>query len=232
MYGLVAIIVLCLLVWGVWASADVGSNVYVKSLCKGDKKDKVVSLTFDDGPCERMTPAVLDILKKYHIRATFFLVGSKVEKNPDLVRRMIEEGHLIGNHTYLHQGTFPLGSQEAVKKEIALCNEVLFSVTGLRPKCFRPPFGVTNPMIGKAVKALGLQTIGWSIRSMDTVASISREDICARVKERLHPGAIVLLHDRCADADKLLERLIVEIQEQGYGFISLDEMLKIDVYEN
>lgn len=231
MYWVIIILVFALILFLVWASADVGSNIYLKALCKGDGAQRVVSLTFDDGPDEQMTPLVLDVLKQYNIKATFFLVGSKVDNNPDIVRRIVAEGHIVANHTYSHSGLFPLSSKREVKQELERCNTAIKRSTGLSPKLFRPPFGVTNPIIGAVIKSLNLKTIGWSIRSLDTMADKSRSIICQRVKERLHPGAIILLHDRCDKADELLKEIIQTTLKNNYNFISVDKMLKINPYE-
>ena len=229
MFGIVIILFIALTLFLVWASADVGSNIYLKTVCKGDSGQRVVALTFDDGPDELMTPKVLDVLNKYNIKATFFLVGIKVDKHPDIVRRIVSEGHIVANHTYSHSGLFPLSSEQKVKQELLMCKKSV----GLSPKLFRPPFGVTNPLIGRGVNSLGFQTIGWSVRSLDTVDSKSRNEICQRVKARLHPDAIILLHDRCKQADELLEKIIHTTLENNYSFVSLEEMLKIDnIYED
>lgn len=232
MYWVIIILAIALTLFLVWASADVGSNVYLKSVCKGAVKDKVVTLTFDDGPDELMTPKVLDVLKRYDIKAVFFLIGEKVDKNPDIVRRIVEEGHIVANHTYSHSGLFPLSGKGKVMQELQKCGESIKNAIGRYPLLFRPPFGVTNPIIGRAVNAQGLKTIGWSIRSLDTVDGKTRAEILRKVETKLHPGAIILLHDRCAKSDELLESIIESALNRNYSFIPLDKMLKIDVYEN
>lgn len=217
----------------VWASADVGSNIYVKSLCRGAGDERVAALTFDDGPDAEMTPEVLAVLRRYGIRATFFLVGEKVDRYPEIVRQIVAEGHTVANHTYSHRGVFPLQNGRRVRQELVRCNDAIARATGLTPRQFRPPFGVTNPIIGRAVEALGLTTIGWSIRSLDTVERRSVERICRTVEANLHNGAIILLHDRCARSAELLDRVIRIATERGYRFVALEEMLKIeDIYEN
>ena len=222
---------LALIAFMVWASADIGSNIYLKSVCNGDKKEKRLVLTFDDGPDETMTPRVLDVLKQHNIKATFFLIGEKVDRSPSIVKRIVDEGHIVANHTYSHGGTFPLSSYAKVKDELQRCSDSIYEAVGLRVALFRPPFGVTNPIIGKSVRQLGFKTIGWSIRSLDTVGK-SRDLVAEKVIRQLHPGAIILLHDRCENADILLEKIISSSIEKGYEFVSLHEMLKLKVYED
>lgn len=232
MYWVALILVFALVSFLVWASADVGSNIYLKTMCKGDCKQRVVALTFDDGPDEQMTPKVLDVLKQHNVKATFFLIGAKVDKHPDIVRRIVAEGHIVANHTYSHSVLFPLSTEQTVKLQLQMCNTSIKNAVCLSPMLFRPPFGVTNPKISRGATALGLKTIGWSVRSLDTMDSKSRSEICQRVQDRLHPGAIILLHDRCDKADELLKEIIQTTLENNYGFISLDKMLKIKIYED
>ncbi len=215
----------------VWASADVGSNIYVKAHCKGTNRDRCVALTFDDGPDAENTAKVLNVLKRHNIRATFFLIGKNVDEHTALAARMVEEGHIVANHTYTHSSKFPLGSRAKVEQEITQCSEAIYSATGLRPQLFRPPFGVTTPNIGKASRGLRQEVIGWSIRSYDTMSRPTRESVVKGVMKKIHPGAIILLHDRCDGAEVLLERLITECTQRGYRFVALDELLNIQVYE-
>lgn len=232
MCWIIVISLLVITLFLVWASADISSNIYVKTICKGNSEDQVAALTFDDGPDEVMTERVLDVLKRHNIKATFFLIGEKVDKFPHIVRSMVEEGHTVANHTYSHKATFPMSSAENVKQELQKCNDAIYKATGLRTKLFRPPFGVTNPIIGKVLKRSDYKTIGWSIRSLDTINDKSRNDVADKVIGKLHRGAIILLHDRCNDADVLLETIIASAIEKKYTFVPLDELLKIDAYEN
>lgn len=232
MYWIIVIVLVSMLLFVVWVSTDLGCNIDLKVLCKGKTKEPVVALTFDDGPDEKMTMRVLEVLKRYDVKATFFLVGSKVQKYPQIVKSIVSEGHTVANHTYSHKNSFPLSSLGRVNKELQMCNDAISEIVDKRVKLFRPPFGVTNPIIGRAVRRVGFNAIGWSIRSFDTFASYSRDSICRRVLRKLHPGAIILLHDRCPEADVLLEKLIPAILERGYRFVSLSEMLDIDVYED
>lgn len=171
-------IVLSITVFMVWASASIRSGVYVRAFC-GEKTDrKVVYLTFDDGPHPPETERVLDVLRERGARATFFLIGSKVSGNEAVLRRMLEEGHALGLHTYSHAGTFPLLSFDKMLADVNEGKRAVESVAGKKISLFRPPFGVTNPTIAKVIWTLGLQTVGWDVRSFDTMFCKSSEHSC------------------------------------------------------
>lgn len=228
----VLIVIAVIVFFLVWASADIGSGVYLKTLCRKQTERPVVALTFDDGPDAIMTPRVLDVLNRHGVKAAFFLVGEKARKYPDLVRRIVDDGHIIGNHTYTHSAIFPLSGRQSVQKDIADTQQAVESITGIKMRLFRPPFGVTNPVIGDAVRYFGMQTIGWSVRSLDTMEKRDRIDVCNRIKRKLHNGAVILLHDRCKDADILLEHLLEEIRTCNMQVVILDKLFEIDGYEN
>lgn len=171
-------IVLSILVFMVWASASIRSGVYVRAFCREKTDRKVVYLTFDDGPHPSETERVLDVLRERGARATFFLIGSKVSGNEAVLRRMLEEGHALGLHTYSHAGTFPLLSFDKMLADVNEGKRAVESVAGKKISLFRPPFGVTNPTIAKVVRTLGLQTVGWYVRSFDTMFCKSSEHSC------------------------------------------------------
>lgn len=174
----ILVIVLSITVFMVWASASIRSGVYVRAFC-GEKTDrKVVYLTFDDGPHPPETERVLDVLRERGARATFFLIGSKVSGNEAVLRRMLEEGHALGLHTYSHAGTFPLLSFDKMLADVNEGKRSVESVAGKKISLFRPPFGVTNPTISKVVRTLGLQTVGWDVRSFDTMFCKSSGHSC------------------------------------------------------
>ena len=225
---LTALLAAGLLVWG---SASVRASFYLSMRCRAEGAGHRVALTFDDGPDHERTPAVLDLLAQRGVRATFFLVGERAETHPELVRRMVAEGHVVGNHSHTHAGLFPLSSLRNTEEELRRTTESLTRITGLRPRLFRPPFGVTNPTIARAVRRLGLVPVGWSIRSLDTV-SRDPERVATRILRRLHPGAVILLHDRCAGSDRLLDRLLDGLQKRGYEPTTIPELFDIEAYEN
>lgn len=171
-------IVLSIIVFMVWASASIRSGVYVRAFCREKTDRKVVYLTFDDGPHPPETERVLDVLRERGARATFFLIGSKVSGNEAVLRRMLEEGHALGLHTYSHAGTFPLLSFDKMLADVNEGKRAVESVAGKKISLFRPPFGVTNPTIAKVVRTLGLHTVGWDVRSFDTMFCKSSEHSC------------------------------------------------------
>lgn len=171
-------IVLSITVFMVWASASIRSGVYVRAFCREKTDRKVVYLTFDDGPHPPETERVLDVLRERGARATFFLIGSKVSGNEAVLRRMLEEGHALGLHTYSHAGTFPLLSFDKMLADVNEGKRAVESAAGKKISLFRPPFGVTNPTIAKVIRTLGLQTVGWDVRSFDTMFCKSSEHSC------------------------------------------------------
>jgi peptidoglycan/xylan/chitin deacetylase (PgdA/CDA1 family) len=178
-----------------------------------------VALTFDDGPAA-YTSAVLDILKTEQVPATFFLIGKNIYGNESIVARMHHEGHTIGNHSFHHGFNFDWQSASRMEQEIISTNAAIQQITGQPVKLFRPPYGVTNPNPSRALRKTGLKSIGWSIRSMDTVVQ-SDLRLIAKIMRSLKDGDIILLHDRCAITAKILPQLIQAIKAKGFRFIAL-----------
>ena len=152
---IIAAAVLLAAVLLVRGSASVRASWYLRMRCRARRAGRRVALTFDDGPDPQRTPAVLDLLARQGVRATFFVVGARAEAHPELVRRMATEGHVVGNHSYTHSWRFPLRSLGRTMEELCRTGEVLHRITGRQPRLFRPPFGVTNPTIAQAVRRLG-----------------------------------------------------------------------------
>ena len=230
MAWVIVILLLGVLAALVWASADIGSGVYLKALCRVESADKVVALTFDDGPDEDSTPRVLDLLKRYDVRATFFVVGEQARQNPELIHRMVAEGHTVAGHSYYHLPQSTLWSSQRYTEELFRCNDVVARLTGLRMRLYRPPFGVTNPPIARAVKNLGLIPVGWSVRSLDTITK-NRDRVVDRVMRGLRGGDVILLHDRLENSEELLEKLLTALRTQHYTTATVDELFKIEAYE-
>lgn len=227
---IIAAAVLLAAVLLVRGSASVRASWYLRMRCRARRAGRRVALTFDDGPDPQRTPAVLDLLARQGVRATFFVVGARAEAHPELVRRMVAEGHVVGNHSYTHSWRFPLRSLGRTMEELRRTGEVLHRITGRQPRLFRPPFGVTNPTIARAVRRLGLDPVGWNIRSLDTMGQ-SPERVAARILRRLHPGAVILLHDRCAGSERLVGLLVEGLRSRGLEPVTLPELFDIEAYE-
>lgn len=178
-----------------------------------------IALTFDDGPAEH-THTVLDILKTENVKATFFLIGKNIQGNETLVRRMMEEGHAIGSHSQNHGFHFDWQSSSKMIAEIEESNNAIAAITGEPVKLFRPPYGVTNPNLAKALRITGLKSIGWSVRSMDTVAK-DKDALLQKVIKKVKPRDIILLHDRCEITTLILPDLIKALKDKGYNFTTI-----------
>lgn len=220
-----AVVVLCLVAFLFYASFFIGSGIYVKALCKGKTDRKVVCLTFDDGPDADHTPEVLDVLKAYEVPATFFCIGRKARRYPQLLRRIVSEGHRVGNHSDSHSWRFPFYPYEKMKEDLA--DAALSLQTGGQVvTIFRPPFGVTNPTVARVVRELHYTIVGWNIRSFDT-AGEAEEKVFRRVVRRIRPGAVILLHDRMPGSAALLVRLLEYLKSINYQVIALDKMFPV-----
>jgi len=206
-----------------YASFDILWNVYVRAFCRKITEKKLVALTFDDGPHSVHTPRVLDVLKKYDVKATFFLIGKSIAVNEDILKRMHSEGHQTDNHSFSHKNSFPWFGVKKMAADMLQCEQAISRTTGYKTKWFRPPFGVTNPNVAKAVKMRGYKVAGWSIRSLDTVIS-DKNKIVRRIVSRLRPGAIVLMHDHLQETPFVLEQVIQQAKEKGYSFVSMEEL--------
>ena len=152
-----AVVYIWLLAMG---SVKICSGFYVNVFCRGGMTEKLVALTFDDGPDEKHTPVILEVLEKHQVPATFFIIGSIAEKREALLRQIIIKGHSIGNHSYSHAFLFDLFGTRKMEQDLLKADELIMRVTGKKPVLFRPPYGVTNPVLAKVVKKRGYKVIG------------------------------------------------------------------------
>ena len=203
---------------------------YSNVLSHGDRSKPLLALTFDDGPDPGSTPIVLDILKKHRIKAAFFIIGKKIAGNEALLQRISDEGHITGNHSWSHSFFWDFYSAGRMAEEIRQNILETKKITGKRMNLFRPPYGVINPMVAKAISKNGVKVVGWSFRSFDT-ASVSPESLLKKTTAGIRPGDILLFHDSSKLTAGILDKIIVSLQGRGFSFISLDEMFKLQTYE-
>jgi len=219
---------------GYWGTTEIASQFHMSTICQApNHPTKEIALTFDDGITNpAQTNAILDILKKYDAKATFFCIGKHLElpAQVETLQRLHQEGHLIGNHSYSHAYTFDFYSAPRIVQELQQADEKIASIIGQQPTYFRPPFGLTTPQIAKAVEQTGHQTIGWSVRSFDTMIT-DEQKLLKRVVDRLHNGAIVLFHDHLPQTSKVLPLFLEYLLNNGYRIKNIDQLLGLSPYK-
>lgn len=185
---------------------------FVRSIQKTSSGN--VLLTFDDGPDPEKTPVILEILKRHGAKAQFFLIGKKISGQEHLVRQMVEEGHLIGSHSYNHTPWIGFFGKSRAKDEIWQAHKALLDLEPEAGRWFRPPFGVTNPHIASALNELNLRSVAWSVRSFDTVRK-NPDKLAKKLIDQIKGSDIVLLHDTKAVTLEALEPLIVGLKKKN-----------------
>jgi len=192
---------------------------------KANTQEKIVALTFDDGPDPIDTPAVLDILKEKNVRATFFVLGKAAQENPDLLKRLVVEGHEIGNHSFTHDY-----QQRSLVKEIEQTDQAVFAATGHHTYFYRPPGGFLSKYQLDTIKKNGQMVALWSVDSKDW-RNPGVKQIVDNVMKNVFPGAIILMHDggyKRTQTVKALGPIIDALREQGYRLATLSELKTVD----
>ena len=193
----------------------------------GDTGEMVLYLTFDAGYENGSTAKILDALQKHQVPAAFFLVGNYLEKNADLVRRMVEEGHVVANHTMHHYDMIRLTDKASFEKELTDLEELYHQVTGQQmPKYYRPPQGIYSEENLAMAKEMGYKTVFWSLAYVDwnNDSQPTKEQAFAKLLPRTHNGAVVLLHSTSATNAQILDELLSKWEEAGYRFATLEEL--------
>ena len=192
------------------------------------KDDKVVSLSFDAAWGNEDTQQLIDILGKYNIKATFFVVGEWVDKYPESVKALFDAGHEIMNHSNDHKYFSKMSAAEIIQ-DINLCNDKIEAVTGVRPTLFRPPYGDYNDNVVSTVNSIGMYPIQWDVDSLDW-KDLSAQDIQSRVLKRVQPGSIVLFHNAAKNTPAALGGIIEGLIAQGYSFLPISQLIYTDNY--
>jgi peptidoglycan/xylan/chitin deacetylase (PgdA/CDA1 family) len=227
---LLAFLLLLPLGLGAYAARTPSSQVFGDIVTHGSGAEKVVALTYDDGPNEPYTGQILDVLRDEGVHATFFVVGMNAERAPATVRRIVAERHDLGNHSYAHRKRDTL--LDLRYTDAAKTNAILAGITGIVPRLYRAPNGFHTPWSMRAVGSRGLRVIGWDVESNDWDEP-GAETIVMRTMQRVHPGAIILLHDgdntrQGTDRGQQVaatRMLIDALKGQGYRFVTVSELL-------
>ncbi|MCI9414732.1 MAG: delta-lactam-biosynthetic de-N-acetylase [Clostridiales bacterium] len=194
----------------------------------GNTDKKVIYLTFDAGYENGYTPAILDTLKAHNVKAAFFVVGNYIETSPDLVKRMVEDGHIVGNHTYHHPDMSKISDKDSFVKEVQSLEALFKETTGKdMPKYYRPPQGKYSESNLKMASELGYKTMFWSLAYVDWYVDKqpTREQAFDKLLPRIHPGAVVLLHSTSKTNSEILDELLTKWEAEGYTFGTLDELV-------
>lgn len=202
-------------------------------LYKADTNKKIIALTFDDGPDERFTPRILNVLQKHNVKATFFFLGTRVNKYPDIAKKVHEDGHVIGNHTYWHPELTKTGVKNMVW-EIEKNEKEIQIALRIKTKLFRAPYGALTEDHVKKLGELGYRGIGWSIDTEDW-QNLTSEEIKQNIMDQLHPGAIVLMHSAghwtqdLSGTVEALDEVVPYLKKKGYTFVTIPNMLSTNM---
>lgn len=207
----------------------IGSNFFIKVICSATTDKKQIAISFDDGPAISFTPEILQVLKAHNIKAAFFCIGNRIVGNENLLTQLHKEEHIIGNHSYSHHFWFDLFSAKKVISDLQMMDKVTKDMIGVQPKLFRPPYGVLNPNIKKAIIKGNYIPIGWSVRSFDTVINDDKK-LLNKISSSLKPGAIFLFHDTSKITLSVLPLFIQYVKENDYEIVRLDKMLNLQPY--
>jgi len=230
------LLLVAVLVAAIFVFFDQAIIVRKDTIFKINTSEKVVAITFDDGPSLQWTPKILDELKKADVKATFFMIGKHVEKYPEIARRVAAEGHEIGNHSYDHHGIF-FYSPEEIDNKIRYAERVIRDITGVTAVYFRPPKAWINNAEKQQVKSMGYRVVLWTLNSKDWV-TFDDKYIIKHVLRHIQPGDIILFHDSGGvfgtengdrhETVRTLPRLFEELKNMGYRCVTISELLRFN----
>jgi len=231
------VLIIVLIVYGYFIPT---SPVFGKVYYKANPAEKVIALTFDDGPNEPYTSEILDILASQNVKATFFVIGKNVVLYPETAKRIVAEGHVLGNHSYSHNANHALTQNSS--KDLTLAQSVVFNTTGVKPHLYRPPHGKKTPWELQQVRKEGLIEVTWSVSASELNAH-SPVAVAQEIVSKADPGEIILLHDgygtlhNSSKSDKsltvkALPLIIEQLQAKGYRFVTVPELLNVPAYNN
>ena len=208
------------------------SQLYGRTFIGLEPSSRLLALTYDDGPNDPYTWRVLDVLQRYKVKATFFLIGQFVQQQPQIARALVEAGHAIGNHTWSHPNLIFTSAAET-RRQLERARQAILTATGVDTKLFRPPFGGRRPASLRTVRKLGFQPIMWNVTCYDWKAK-SAEEIVGHATRQIRGGNVILLHDgshvrMSVDRSRTVEatgRIISRYQAEGYEFVTIPQMIE------
>jgi peptidoglycan-N-acetylglucosamine deacetylase len=209
----------------IYGSSKINSNFYINAYCKGETTEKIIAITFDDGPHPEFTWQILKILEEFNAPATFFVIGKNISGNENIIKQIDQSGHIIGNHTYSHSFFIDFKNKSGFMDELNRTSDLIHKITAKKIKWFRPPYGVTTPNLARASRELNYDIIGWNIRSMDTTND-SETVILNRIKKQMEAGSIILFHDTSAKTVNVLKQTLNFAKENGFKIVSAEELLQ------
>lgn len=198
----------------------------------GNKNNKKIALTFDDGPNDSSLPKILDLLKEEKIKASFFFIGKNIASRKIKVERVYNEGHLVLNHSYGHTN-FTTSSKEDIVSEISKTNNVIKDILGIEPTLYRPPYGIITENVKKAIKKLDMSVVLWNVDGEDWNNKRTVKEIIDTQKEQTKNGSIILMHTQPEKntSYEALIKLIPYYRDKGFEFVTLEELLDIKAYK-
>jgi peptidoglycan/xylan/chitin deacetylase (PgdA/CDA1 family) len=200
--------------------------------CRGDAKSGGVALTFDDGPHPVTTRRILALLADADAYATFFVLGEKVERHPDVLKDLVAAGHSVGVHGYSHDRLYAFKSPSEVARDIARVQDLIEREAGVRPRWFRPPVGQVSPRTAEGAKRAGVDVVGWSVRGLDGLRRSDPERVARRIERGIEAGAIVLLHDAAEGDDfepaslEALPKVLESVARKGLRVVPLQALIE------
>ncbi|MGB0402855.1 MAG: polysaccharide deacetylase family protein [Salibacteraceae bacterium] len=212
-----------------WAVFQIERNLFLTSINYSDSSP-AISITFDDGPNPDHTPQILETLKKHNVKAAFFCIGKNVESHPELAKRIFDEGHILANHSYSHDKWIDFNNKMGWLDEMNQSNKAIKTICGKTPRYFRPPYGITTPHLRKALLSSSMMSIGWNVRSLDTLNN-NVSEIIERCMNQLKKGSIVLFHDNLSWSAEVLDKFLIEAKNQKFEVQRLDELINKKAYD-
>lgn len=225
-YAILVIVYSFILFYGCYY---IRSNFFINVICSAKTGEKEIAISFDDGPATAYSGEILQILKANNVKAAFFCIGNRIAGKEKIFEQLHEDGHLIGNHSYSHHFWFDMFSSKKMLADLKMMDTVMEKTIGLRPKLFRPPYGVINPNVRKAIVKGNYVPVGWSVRSMDTIIRDEKK-LLNKITRSLRNGAIFLFHDTSKTTLAILPQFIKHATQEGYKIVRLDKMLNLQAY--